>query len=136
MGKKLLRILYVEDNLADVVFIEEMLNEEKAFGFNYTLENVELFAEALQRLDQNDIDLVLLDLSLPDSQGMDTFRAIKHKTPAMPVIVMTGMTDTKLAASAVLEGARDYLIKGKTDAAMLIRAIAKCCLEGKGQEFL
>jgi DNA-binding NtrC family response regulator len=77
----------------------------------------------LECLAAGDIDIVLLDLSLPDSLGLDTFTRVYDKAPCLPIIVLTGLDDEELAAKAVREGAQDYIIKGQVDSNLLARAI-------------
>jgi signal transduction histidine kinase len=77
----------------------------------------------LNRLDQGGIDLVLLDLTLPDAGGIDTFLKVHAKAPDVPVVVMSGLADEELAVRAVGEGAQDYLMKGQVDSNLLVRAM-------------
>ena len=72
---------------------------------------------------QRAVDAVLLDLSLPDSDGLETFRAARAQAPATPVVVMTGNGDERLALQAVQEGAQDYLVKGDIDGRLVVRAL-------------
>src|SRR5262249_23655977 len=84
-----------------------------------------LLARGLERLAAGGIDAVLLDLTLPDSEGLATFFQVRARTqsPAIPVVILTGMDDVKLGAKAVEAGAQDYLVKGHLDAAVLTRAV-------------
>ena len=77
----------------------------------------------LEKLDQGEIDLVLLDLGLPDSRGLDTFVKAYSHAPQIPFVVLTGLNDETVALTAVREGAQDYLVKGQTDSGLLLRAI-------------
>jgi DNA-binding response OmpR family regulator len=121
MATKNINILYIEDNPADFVYLRELLAEEQEGEFS--LENADRLTSGLERLAVGGIDLVLLDLSLPDSFGLETFRAVKEATADLPVILMSGMQDERLALLAVDEGAHDYLTKGKVDIAFLSRTI-------------
>jgi PAS domain S-box-containing protein len=103
------RILFIEDNPADVRFIKEMLKEVRDNIFE--IESVEYFSAGLKRLSEGGIDIVLLDLGLPDSQGFDTFHKLSTQFPELPVIVVTGLDDEATGIRAVKEGAQDYLIK-------------------------
>ena len=114
-----LRILVVEDNPADADFIHEMLPETGAVKFQ--IESVARLADALTRLVRRDIDLVLLDLGLPDSQGLATFHKLRQAAPGVPVIVLTGNDDEGLAVATVRGGAQDYLVKGQVNASQLVR---------------
>jgi PAS domain S-box-containing protein len=120
-GNHLLRLLLVEDNPGDVRLIEAMLQETAAREFS--LECVDRLAAGLERLGHKKSDVVLLDLSLPDSHGLDTFLTMHSYAPHVPVIVLTGAKDDELALQAVQEGAQDYLIKGEIDGKLLMRAV-------------
>lgn len=119
MSEKL-RILVVEDNPADADLIHELLPQTGPVGFQ--IESVSRLSAALTRLERKDIDVVLLDLSLPDSQGLPTFHKLREAVPDLAVIVLTGTDDQELAVAAVREGAQDYLIKGQINERLLIRA--------------
>ncbi|MGA2853443.1 MAG: response regulator, partial [Verrucomicrobiota bacterium] len=120
MSQKL-RILIVEDNHVDIRFVNEALKQ--AGPMNFQIEPVGQLSEALTRLERKGIDLVILDLGLPDSQGMATFRTLRQAAPGIPVIVLTGNDDQDLAIAAVRDGAQDYLIKGQIGGKPLIRAV-------------
>ncbi|MEI6279555.1 MAG: response regulator [Verrucomicrobiae bacterium] len=116
-----LRILVVEDNPADADFIRETLPESGPLSFE--AESVTRLSEALTRLGGKGIDLVLLDLGLPDSQGMQTFHLLHQAMPDIPVIVLSGIDDQELAVAAVQDGAQDFLVKGQFSGELLSRAI-------------
>jgi PAS domain S-box-containing protein len=116
-----LRILVVEDNPADADFIHEMLPETGAMSFQ--VESVSRLSQALTRLESKGIDLVLLDLGLPDSQGLQTLHKLRKAAPDVPVIVLTGTDDQELAFTAVRHGAQDYLVKGQFNRGLLTRAV-------------
>ncbi len=119
--KTTLHILLIEDNPGDANLIREMLTE--AGDVSFRIEQVPRLSDGLVRLKQDGVDLVLLDLGLPDSQGLDTFRKLIEAEPDMPVIVLTGNNDQKCAVAAVREGAQDFLIKGQISEGVLERAI-------------
>ena len=123
-----LRILVIEDNPADADFIHEMLLQ--AGSLNFQIESVSRLSAAITRLESKDIDLVLLDLGLPDSQGLPTFHKLQKAAPDIPVIVLTGNDDQELAITAVRDGAQDYLVKGQIGGSLLARA-ARYALERK-----
>ncbi|MCX6929001.1 MAG: response regulator [Verrucomicrobia bacterium] len=102
-----LRILVVEDNPADADLIHALLAETGPVRFQ--IESVARLSEALARLERRGIDLVLLDLGLPDSQGLATLHQLKKAVPEIPVIVLTGTDDSELGSAAVRDGAQDYL---------------------------
>ena len=120
MSEKL-RILIVEDNPADADFILELLPETGPVSFQ--TESVSRLAEALTRLESKGIDLVLLDLGLPDSQGLPTIQTLRKAVPDIPVIVLSGTNDDALATTAVGVGAQDYLVKGQFSGSLLMRAV-------------
>jgi signal transduction histidine kinase len=90
---------------------------------SFTLLWANRLSKGLEQLETEAIDVVLLDLSLPDSQGLDTFTRIHTQNPQMPIIVLSGLSDEKVSIKAVREGAQDYLIKGQVDGNLLTRAI-------------
>ena len=116
-----LKILLVEDNPGDALLIRVML--AKVGGSQTTLERADRLSDALKRLDQGGINAVLLDLSLPDSQGLETFNRIYERTPQIPILVLTGHDDEGVAIRAVHHGAQDYLLKGQVDGPVLLRAV-------------
>ena len=116
-----LRILVVEDNPADADLIREILPQIGPNTFH--IETVLRLAAVLRRLPDQGIDLILLDLGLPDSQGLQTLRQLHQAAPEIPVIVLTGTDDRELGVAAVKEGAQDYLVKGQINEPLLVRSI-------------
>ena len=116
-----LRILMVEDNPGDAFLIRTLLAKEP--GADRALELCARLAPALEIVAQGGVDLVLLDFSLPDSSGLESFRILHARHPEVPVIVLTSLDDDALAAQAVAEGAQDYLVKRDVDGRLLARAI-------------
>jgi signal transduction histidine kinase/DNA-binding response OmpR family regulator len=116
-----LKILLVEDNPGDARLIREML--AKAGTDFFTIEWSPTLAAGLERLSRSQIDLVLLDLGLPDSLGLDTFIKAYAHAPQVPFVVLSGLSDESLALTAVRQGAQDYLFKDETDSDQLLRAI-------------
>jgi signal transduction histidine kinase len=121
MEDKPVRVLLVEDNPGDARLLQLTLAE--AGRDDFELEHVDRLSAGLERLASGGIELVLLDLSLPDSHGLDTFSAIQAQAPQVPVVVLSGLDDREVAVTAVRMGAQDYLVKGKVDADLLVRAI-------------
>jgi PAS domain S-box-containing protein len=116
-----LRVLLVEDDPDDVRLIQEMLWEDAN-----TLIDLECAGHlngGLEKLDNGGIDAVLVDLNLPDSQGLDNVIKIQEKAEHLPILVLTGLDDDEICTRAVFEGAQDFLIKGDVDAKTLLRAI-------------
>ncbi len=114
------RILLVEDNPGDARLFQLLL-ERAAPAF--CVEHAHRVAEAAERLRQGGIDLVMSDLSLPDSQGMETFDKLRAAAPQVPVILLSGHDDETLAVETVHRGAQDYLVKGRVDPHLLVRSI-------------
>ena len=127
INSAVVRVLLVEDNPADVDLIQEALEEgalDPAFaGSALRLEQVDRLATALERLKAGEIDVVLLDLSLPDSHGFSTFVRLVRAAPRTPIVVLSGLDDEAMAIRAVREGAQDYLVKGQVDGKTLTRSI-------------
>ncbi len=117
----LLNILLVEDNPGDVFLISEMLHDSLSGVVKiYTADRT---TEAIHMLHTCDIDLALVDLSLPDSLGIESFLKIKQLTKNIPVIILTGLSDSDIAIQTLKEGAQDYLIKGEFKSDILIKSI-------------
>ena len=116
-----MKSLLVEDNPADVRLIREMLKELPAETFQ--LEHVARLDSALKRLRQEHFDVVLLDLGLPDAQGMQALTLIQAANGAVPIIVLTGLDDENFAFQAISTGAQDYLVKGRFNSELLVRTI-------------
>ncbi len=114
-------VLLVEDDPDDVLLIQDMLDE--AGGGLFKVVYSDRLSAGLERLAGGGIDVVLLDLSLPDSQGFDTFMRAHSQAPGVPIVVLTGLDDEELAMQAVQEGAQDYLVKGRVNDDLLVRAI-------------
>lgn len=121
------RVLLIEDNPADVDLIREALEDgarDPAFaGTSLRLEQVDRLSTALEHLSTGETDVVLLDLSLPDSQGIQTFLRLVRAAPRTPIVVLSGLDDEAMAIRAVREGAQDYLVKGQVDGKTLTRSI-------------
>lgn len=118
---KQFQLVLVEDNPGDALLIREMLAGVSDYRFN-----VETYGElgpALARLSAGGVDAVLLDLSLPDSHGLETVRRTLRHTTAVPILVLTGTDDQALGLEAVQEGAQDYLIKDEVNGRILTRAL-------------
>ena len=114
-------VLLIEDNPGDARLIREMLAEEEAVPF--VLTHADRLSRGIEVLAQKATDLVLLDLSLPDSHGLDTFSKVYAHSPKVPIIVLSGNDDQQLALYAVKSGAQDYLVKGKIDRELLMKAM-------------
>jgi PAS domain S-box-containing protein len=118
---KPIKVLLIEDNPGDARLIREMLAEER--GATFDLERADRLSTGLERLAKGEIDVVLLDLSLPDSRALDTFTRVHAQAPEVPIVVLTSLDDEELAVKAVRKGAQDYLVKGHVDEYLLTHAI-------------
>ncbi len=116
-GMDRFRVLLVEDNPADANLIDEMLHGSN--GTTFALDHTSRLSESLDRLSKKTFDLVLLDLSLPDSRGYATFEAVHTHASHIPTIILTGMDDKDLALRAIRHGAQDYLLKDQVNGVIL-----------------
>ena len=116
-----LRVLAVEDNPADALLLREMLRDSAAATADVRI--VPRLSAAIEVLLDGGIDCVLLDLSLPDADGLDGLAQIRTVAHEVPIIVFSGLSDERLAVQAVQAGAQDYLIKGQAESQLLARAI-------------
>ena len=126
-----LRLLIVEDDVVDRKLLERLL-AQSSLG-TCAVEHASRLSAALDLLKNSSFDVVLLDLGLPDSQGMDSVNRIQAQTPQVPIIVLSGLDDERTAIQAVQIGVQDYLIKGQVDASLLVRSI-RYALERKKAE--
>ena len=115
------KVLLVEDNRIEAHQTQHWLASDKSGGFS--VQWVERLDLAVKRLSQSGIDIVLLDLNLPDSRGIETFLALHRMAPGVPIIVLTGEDDESLGVAAVEKGAQDYLVKHQVDGSKLARLV-------------
>jgi PAS domain S-box-containing protein len=116
-----IKILLIEDNPSDAQTVQELLTHVE--GFSFSLERAGQLSTGLEQMAEGSADIVLLDLMLPDSHGLDTFITAHSQASQVPIIILSSLNDEKLAAQAVREGAQDYLVKGQVDGNLLARAI-------------
>lgn len=121
MSAEPLRILLVEDNPGDVRLLREMFSTERPGSFEIV--NLPRLGLALNHLAKGGVDIVLLDLGLPDENGLETVRRVRKLAPDVPLVVLTGRDDDATIAEAMLEGAQDYLVKGQIENRALPRAL-------------
>jgi signal transduction histidine kinase len=114
------RILLVEDNAGDARLLREALADVPA---TFELRHVQQLRDGVDALCAGGVDVVLLDLSLPDATGLEGLRRLHGSSPGVPIVVLTGLDDDELALRAMQEGAQDYLVKGRVEGALLARAI-------------
>jgi signal transduction histidine kinase len=115
-------VLLVEDNAGDARLLREMFDEHGSHDTELT--HVECMSEAEKHLSEHTVDIILLDLGLPDAQGLGAIRRAHAAAPDAPLVVLTGLDDAALAVQALQEGAQDYLIKGQIEARGLLRALS------------
>lgn len=126
-----MRVLLVEDNDDDVLLIQELLS-----GTKISIARAELLSLGLEQLAKGGFDAVLLDLSLPDAQGLNTIGRVLRQVPGVPIVVLTGLDDEEAAVKAVEQGAQDYLIKGQVDGQLIARSLRYAIQRHKAEESL
>jgi len=117
----LIQILLIEDNRAEARLLQERLKQASSMEVEVT--HVSRLSEALKELEEQGFKVVLLDLSLPDAQGLESLSPLIKKAPDVPIIVLTNNTDSTLAVDAVRQGAQDYLIKRQLNTELLTRSL-------------
>lgn len=120
MKEQSIKLLLIEDNPGDTSIIRKMLSDSDEL---FDIDCAKQLSSGLERLSQNDYDVILLDLGLPDSQGIHTFEAINEKAKRLPVIIMTGLSDRDIGLETVSMGAQDYLVKGEITGDLLVRSL-------------
>lgn len=132
-----LKVLLIEDNPGDARLIAEMLADAGAAGRTFELVWADSLASGLERLRGDEIDMVLLDLGLPDSSGLETMRRLfGHQLRVPALMVLSGLSDEDVALQALQAGAQDYLIKGQVDSGLLARAIRYAIGRAQAEEAL
>ena len=121
IGSGAIRVLLIEDNPGDSRLITEMLSEVK--GFSFDLKYATSLSKGIKSLIEGEFDVVLLDLGLSDSLGLETFSKIYAHAWDVPIVVLSGLDDEEVAVKAMQTGAQDYLVKGDVDSRMVSRVI-------------
>jgi signal transduction histidine kinase len=134
MSSEPIKVLLVEDNLGDARLLYEGLQEALPEQFQMT--HVRRLSEALEYLWEETCNVVLLDLGLPDSHGLDTLVLTRAQAPGVPIVVLTGFQDEALAVEALKEGAQDYLVKGQVDSKLLARSMRYAIARKAAEEAL
>lgn len=116
-----LKILLIEDNLAEARLLQEFLMQTQSKQFN--LLHVKRLGEAVKELNKSIYDVILLDLTLPDSEGLSSLPILINLVPSVPIVVLTNTNDEKLAIEAVRRGAQDYLVKRHVSVDVLVRSL-------------
>ncbi|MEM9484793.1 MAG: response regulator [Cyanobacteria bacterium P01_F01_bin.116] len=124
------RVLLIEDSAADARLLQEFLRQTLDYEFELT--HVDRLSKALQQLQADDFDVILLDLTLPDSDGLSSLNTLLGQTPSIPVVVLTNTNNPELAIEAVRQGAQDYLIKRQMHHEVLVRSL-RYAIERKQQ---
>lgn len=115
-----LQILVIEDNLGDFVLVNEYL--EEAF-INASVFHASTLKKGIETLDKRAIDIILLDLTLPDGNGIQSFHKINSSFPGVPVIILTGLGDTAIALESLQYGAQDFIVKDESNPSVLLKSI-------------
>jgi signal transduction histidine kinase len=115
------KILLIEDNPAEARLMQELLKQAQSKEFS--LVHVKRLQQALQELNQDTYDVILLDLTLPDSQGLSSLPRLISHAPSLPIVVLTNTNDEELAIEAVRQGAQDYLLKRQVNVDVLVRSV-------------
>lgn len=134
MAESAIRVLLVEDDEEDYILTKHMMSEARHVRFDVTW--ADRLESALNHLNSSTVDVVLLDLSLPDSEGWETFTSVRKQSPDLPVVLLTGMEDEDLGAKAVYEGAQDYLVKNELSTQLLTRSISYAIERRRAQDAL
>src|SRR6185369_8591133 len=121
MSSESIKVLLVEDNLGDARLLYEGM--EEALPGQFQMTHVRRLSETLEYLWEDTCNVVLLDLGLPDSHGLDTLVLVRAQTPDVPIVVLTGFQDEEMGDRALKEGAQDYLVKGQVDSKVLEQAL-------------
>jgi diguanylate cyclase (GGDEF)-like protein len=131
LDRPIIQVLLIEDNPADALLLREAVREDALSSFEFTV--AESLTSGLELLRDEQFDVVLLDLGLPDSQGLKSFEMVHSAFPEKPVVVLSGSADQRMALEAVQSGAQDYLVKGDTGWEIASRAM-RYAIERKRME--
>ena len=136
MKNPLLKVLLIEDDPDDVFLIRDMIESVCGLLYCFELAHVNRLSAGLEYIREQHVDVVLSDLGLPDSQGLETVTTLLEKARSTPIVVLTGLSDETVGMEAVRLGAQDYLIKGEVERAILVRAMTYAIQRKKEQEEL
>jgi PAS domain S-box-containing protein len=129
-----IKVLLFEDNPGDIRLLQEYLRVDKNDPYELIIEGN--LHKGLMRLPKEKPDVILLDLGLPDSQGMNTFSKVHSLVADVPIVILTGLADTEIAVEAVKAGAQDYLVKGEVNDSLLRRSLRYAIQRKRGEEQL
>ncbi len=119
MGNNKTNVLLVEDNPVDAKFVQKLLNDSPMFE----VERTDRLSAGIEYLENQKTDIIILDLTLPDSSGLDTFRRIYECASSVPIVILSSTDDESLAIRTLQDGAQDYLVKGRIDPNNLSRSL-------------
>jgi PAS domain S-box-containing protein len=119
--KQLIKVLLVEDSESDAALLRESIRMSNGADFDIGIAGS--IGQAIEYFQKNHVDVTLLDLTLPDSYGLETIKRIKQAGSEIPIVVLTGVDDENTGVEAVRMGAQDYLVKGRADGMLITRAI-------------
>ena len=128
---KTIKVLHVEDEIDQVILMREFTKEIK--NVHYEMTHVQQLDEALLELDNERYDIVMLNLSLPDKQGLEIITIVCDRAPEVPVVVMTSMVDETMAIKALQRSAEEYLVKRKMNSHMLSRILRHTIMRHKSR---
>ena len=132
MSDEAIKVLMIDDNPAAISLMQYLLDDAK--DVTVKLEHASRLESGIERLTKGGIDVVLLDILLPDSMGFHSFADLHAAVPDVPVIILSGIDDEALALRLVSDGAQDYLVKGEVTTTLLVRTI-RCAIERtRGEE--
>ena len=117
------KVLLIEDDPDDTMLMNAYIDQACGEALTYIVENVSSLGGGLDRLGREDYDIVLLDLMLPDSRGLETLRKLRVSAPGVPVVVLTGLDQDEVSLEAIIGGAQDYLSKSRVDSGRLRHSI-------------
>jgi two-component system CheB/CheR fusion protein len=132
MLPKAIHLLLVEDSPTDALMLRVALEDVRSMAFE--LVHVERLGEALCELERQRFDVIVLDMGLPDSAGLDGLVKVRQAAEEAPILLLTGVDDEETAVAAVERGAQDYLVKGKVDGSALTRAIRYAISRKRGEQ--
>jgi two-component system sensor histidine kinase UhpB len=121
MNLEPIKVLLIEDNRGDSAIILGMLKKSEIAQFELT--HTPRLKAGLSLLENEKFDIILLDLGLPDSEGLGSFKTTLKKNPTTPIIILTGLANEEIGIKAIKYGAQDYLVKGEFNGKLLVRAI-------------
>lgn len=123
MEKQLFKVLLIEDDPDDVFLLQGMIEDTHDEIAEFEIETADRLSAGLERLAQGGIDILLLDLGLPDSMGIETLRTARVHAPDITTVVLTGHVDGHVGLEALQEGAQDYQVKGLVNGPLLVRSM-------------